>query len=402
MSKMKNKNTMIKFFALFISILLWSYVRGEVNPKAVREFKGINVEYTNERILNDAGLIVLEPKTTKISVKLSGRRSDVNAIKVEEITAQVNLSGASKGSQKILIDVSYPFKVDLEDLSERYVTVEIDKLDKIQMPVEINSKDKEVIISESTISPQVIDISGPSTLIARVAKVIVDVNRDNIKENTVLKLPVKLVDKKGEPVLGLQTNPDMVEILIPSLESKQVRIKPIWTEELEGLDVNDITINPSTVIVRGLKNNIADIEEIVTQAIDISKIKEMDLIETSLVLPRGVYTENGDSKITLKINLDKTSVKTLTIPVTQIDFKNIDEELRASFYDISNAEEISLKLTGNKSELNEIHLKDIKLELDLKDLEEGVHDVKLKITVIKDVIIKSINPETIKIKIQNN
>ena len=40
MSKMKNKNSTMKILALFISILLWSYVRNEVNPKIIREFKG--------------------------------------------------------------------------------------------------------------------------------------------------------------------------------------------------------------------------------------------------------------------------------------------------------------------------------------------------------------------------
>lgn len=399
MSKTQNKNTMIKILALFISILMWSYVRGEVNPKAIREFKGVNVEFINERILNDAGLVVLNPKDTKVSVKISGRRSDINSVELEDITAQVDLSGASIGSQRILINVAVPFKVDLEDVSERYVSIEIDSLSTIQRQVEINASKEGILISESSISPKVIDISGPSTLLSKVSKVIVDIDIDKINQHGILKLPVKVIDKKGKEIEGLQTNPGIVEVSVSLLKSKQVPIKPNLYENPDGVNSREITISPTTVTIRGTEKDLKNVKEIETEAIDISNIGEADSVEAKLILPEGITLDSGENKITLKIEKNKVTTKTISIPVEQINIKNLKDDLISSFYDKSSIKDISVVLRGDISELSS---KDINLELDLEGLEEGTHDVELIITPIKDVEFINIEPKIIKIQIQQN
>lgn len=399
MSKTQNKNTMIKILALFISILMWSYVRGEVNPKAIREFKGVNVEFINERILNDAGLVVLNPKDTKVSVKISGRRSDINSVELEDITAQVDLSGASIGSQRILINVAVPFKVDLEDVSERYVSIEIDSLSTIQRQVEINASKEGILIKESSISPKVIDISGPSTLLSKVSKVIVDIDIDKINQHGILKLPVKVIDKKGKEIEGLQTNPGIVEVSVSLLKSKQVPIKPNLYENPDGVNSREITISPTTVTIRGTEKDLKNVKEIETEVIDISNIGEADSVEAKLILPEGITLDSGENKITLKIEKNKVTTKTISIPVEQINIKNLKDDLISSFYDKSSIKDISVVLRGDISELSS---KDINLELDLEGLEEGTHDVELIITPIKDVEFINIEPKIIKIQIQQN
>ena len=406
MSKMKNKNLTIKILALFISILLWSYVRNEVNPKIIREFKGINVEIMNQRLLNDSELLVLEPKEVKISVKVSGRRSDVNSISREDITAETDLSEAREGTQKIPVDVKVPFKVDLEDISDRYITFEIDKLISVEKEVDINviGSSKGDSVNESLITPNSIKISGPSVFIEKISRVVVDINVDKIDPSGIMKLPVKIIDKKGNKIQGLKTSPDMVEVSVSLLKSKQVPIKPKFVENLQSdIKITSVSTNPSTVTIRGLEQDIKDIKEISTEEINIKDIENNPNININLILPEGVSVDSGKEAVTVVLKIDAVSDKELEkeilVPIDQINLENVKEGLKGSLS--NNIEDnINLRIKGEEGIINTFKPEDIKLSLDLIGLEKGIHQVKLIVSSSKEITIQSITPEIIETNIE--
>lgn len=407
MSKMKNKNLTIKILALFISILLWSYVRNEVNPRIVREFRSISVEMMNERLLNESELLVLEPEEIKISVKVSGRRSDVNSISAEDITAEVDLAEASEGTQKIPIDVKVPFKVDLEDISKRYVSFEIDKLISVEREVEINTTgdNKGNLIRESSVLPSFIKVSGPSVLVEKIDNVIVDINIDKIDSNDIMKLPVKAVDRKGKKIEGLKISPDIVEVSLSLLKTKQVPIKPKLIGTLKNdFKISSVSTSPSTVTIRGLEEDIKDIGQIETEEINLSDIQSDQNINTKLALPTGISVDNGKDvvAVALKLNtsLDMELEREMIVPINQIRLENIKEGLKPSFTnDIEN--NISLKVKGEKNIVEGLIPEDIILTLDLNELDQGTHNVKLAISTLKEITIQQIVPEIIEINLDS-
>lgn len=406
MSKTKNKNLTIKILALFISILLWSYVRNEVNPKIIREFKGINVEIMNQRLLNDSELLVLEPKEVKISVKVSGRRSDVNSISREDITAEIDLSEAREGTQKIPVDVKVPFKVDLEDISDRYISFEIDKLISVEKEVDINviGSNKGDSIKESLITPSSIKVSGPSIFIEKISSVIVDINVDKIDPSGIMKLPVRLVDKKGNKIQGLEISPSIVEVSVSLLKSKQVPIKPKFVEDLQSdTKITSVNTNPSTVTIRGLEKDIKDIKEISTEEINIKDIEDNPNINVNLILPEGVSVDSGKETVAVELKIDAVSDKELekeiSVPIEQINLENVKEGLKGSLG--NNVEDnINLIIKGEKGIIDAFKPEDMKLSLDLIGLEKGTHQVKLIVSSSKEITIQSITPEIIETNIE--
>ena len=407
MSKMKNKNSTMKILALFISILLWSYVRNEVNPKIIREFKGIEVEIMNQRLLNQSDLLLLEPKEVKIAVKVSGRRSDVNSIDKKEIIAEIDLSEAREGTQKIPVDVNVPFKVDLEDISDRYISFEIDKLVSVDKEVDINMSggSKGDVIKDSLISPSSIKISGPSILVNKVSRVLVDINVDKIDSSDIMKLPVKVVDGKGKKIEGIKTNTDMVEVSVSLLKSKQVPIKPSVVEGSEETAKLSKLI-PSTVTIKGLEKDIKDVKEITTEDINVAEVQSVQSdqnINVNLILPEGVSVDNGKEtvEIELKTNLisDVELEKEILVPIEQISLENVKEGLNASLGE-GVEDNISLKIKGEKSIIDSLTPEDIKLSLDLNGLDEGVQPVKLLVSSLKEITIESITPEIVETNLE--
>lgn len=413
MSKMKNKNLTIKILALFISILLWSYVRGEENPNIIREFRGINVEIMNEKLLNDSGLVVIGPTDIKISVKISGRRSDVNSVSKEDITAEVDLSDLTKGSKKVPIDVQVPFKVGLEDVSDRYASFEIDSVVTVEREVEINIEGSREggLIRESVITPKNVKVTGPSIYIENIARVIVNINENNINSSGIMKLPVKILDKNDNEMDELKVSPGQVEVSVSLLESKEVPIEVnLIGKSQEGYKVSSANIDPSTVIIKGLKEDIENISKISTQDIDISEIRKDERINIGLKLPEGVEVNKEKVVVNIKLetkendNSDDTTdvdliTKEILVPIGEVDLRNVNADLLSNFENLE-TENINISIEGNKDILESIDYNDLNLSVDLAGLEEGVHEAEIIVEDIEGVLIKSVNPGSIRIKLE--
>lgn len=411
MSQKKDRNLTVKILALFISILLWSYVRSEVNPNIIREFRGIDVEVINERVLNEKGLVVIEPKNIKISVKISGRRNDVNSIELKDIEAQVDLLEATRGTQKIPIEVNVPFRVELENISSRYVTFEIDSLVTVEKEVNLNflGANKEYSVNKSEVTPKTIKISGPSSLTNKISKVIVDVNVDKITSDDIIKLPIKIVDDKLKEIKGLKTNIDMVNVSISLLNSKQVPIKPRVIGILdEEYTLNNINVSPNTVTIRGLEEDLKDINEIETEEINLGDIKEDKNLNVNLKVPERVIIDGDKKTANIKITLKKQNQdleevseieKELTLTIEDVKPENLKEGLKISFEDETN-KSIDIKLRGDKGILENLNKEGINLSIDLNNLEEGTHELEIKASTIDNLDIVNISPNLVKVKIE--
>lgn len=429
MSKIKKKNITIKILAVFIAILLWSYVRSEVNPNIVREIKNIDVDIVNETLINDEGLVISQNEELKVSVKISGRRSDLNSIKQKEILAEIDLSGATRGSQKIPIEVSAPFNVEIVDLSKRYINVEIDSLNKVSKEVKLNAirTSTDDIIETSDISPKTVEVSGPSGLVKQVSEVIVDIDINNISSTGKMKLPVKAVDKKGVEIKGVETRPDIVDVTVSLKKEKKVSIKPRYTGTLgEEYKLNAISSKPKSIVIIGTEADLKNIDTIETENIDISGLKEDKTFKAKLVVPKGLTVEGGQSEVILSVDISsnakitegkkesdntekkedenvqgvenqQTENREIKLSSEKISLIGLSDGYLASMVDA--AKEVSINLTADPDTLKGITETDIALSLNLTGIQEGTYELNLEASIAKGIIM-DINPKTIKVKVE--
>lgn len=430
MSRVKKKNTTIKILAVFISILLWSYVRNEVNPKIVREFKNIDVDIVNERLIKEEGLVISENEDLKVSVKVSGRRSDLNSIKENEISAEIDLSNATKGTQKIPIEVTVPFNIEIVDLNKRYISVELDNLNTVKKNVELRTlkSNSRQTIETSEISPSTVEISGPSRLLNQVKGVIVNVDLNNISSTGIMKLPVKAVDDKGNDIKGIEINPDIVEVTVSLKSVKKVSIKPnIVGSVAESFNLNNVSVNPKTITIRGNEEELKNIDVLQTEKIDVSGLDENKNFKAKLILPNGVLVDGGINEVVVsasisskkKVNEEnkesneerqdektdetinqketfKQTLKEIKVPIEKIIIKGTKADYKTSV--LENIKEVSLSLVDNSS-LTNLTAEDISLALTVEGLDEGVHDIKLEAIASKGTI-KDFSPKSIQVKIE--
>ena len=76
---MQKSKILAFLLALVVSIVLWFYAVTVVNPDDTITISGISVQFEGTEALTSQGLMLTGGDSTKVSIKVSGRRSDLGA-----------------------------------------------------------------------------------------------------------------------------------------------------------------------------------------------------------------------------------------------------------------------------------------------------------------------------------
>ena len=86
---MQKSKILAFLLALVVSIVLWFYAVTVVNPDDTITISGISVQFEGTEALTSQGLMLTGGDSTKVSIKVSGRRSDLKELNNETVTAQL-------------------------------------------------------------------------------------------------------------------------------------------------------------------------------------------------------------------------------------------------------------------------------------------------------------------------
>ncbi|GFN36495.1 CdaR family protein [Tepidimicrobium xylanilyticum] len=399
MGKEKNNDLTLKIFALIIAIILWSYVMSEVNPPFENEFKNVSVEYINEAALERQGLVVMEPQKATIRVTISGRRSEVLKVSEKDIIAQVDLSGYSEGEQKVPVYVQVPDDVKIVDYSPKEILFRFDKIIRKSSPVVVETQGKLAqgyVLATPEIKPESIYIQGPRTWVNLVAKAIAYVDVSNKAEDINTTVAVKIVDDEGNDVRGVTMEQSVVDVFIPVYQVKKVPIELQTENQLpDNYEIVEININPSTIEIKGRKEDLAKVNLIKTKPIDINVLIDNRNIPVELELPEGVSLLRPDEKVIITLNVDEKISRTFGYTLEDVDIVNLDSNLIIDENDFNKT--IMVTVEGMSSKINSLNKEDIDLTMDLKDLDEGTHRVNVDVSVEEGITVVTLVPEGLNI-----
>ena len=80
---MQKSKILAFLLALVVSIVLWFYAVTVVNPDDTITISGISVQFEGTEALTSQGLMLTGGDSTKVSIKVSGRRSDLKELNNE-------------------------------------------------------------------------------------------------------------------------------------------------------------------------------------------------------------------------------------------------------------------------------------------------------------------------------
>ena len=183
---MKNK-VLSALLSLVIAIGMWMYVVTTVSTEAEATFNNIPVVFEGETAMTERGLMLASGKSANVSLKISGKRSDLQKINYSNITVKVNLASIyDPGDHDMSYTVSFP-----GDVPDGAITTDSRSPSKIRFSVDQKvMKDIPVRANFSGAAPHgfisdpenavldynVINVSGPSAVVNQIDHARVDVS----------------------------------------------------------------------------------------------------------------------------------------------------------------------------------------------------------------------------------
>ena len=92
---MQKSKILAFLLALVVSIVLWFYAVTVVNPDDTITISGISVQFEGTEALTSQGLMLTGGDSTKVSIKVSGRRSDLKAVSYTHLSGTAGFSHRS-------------------------------------------------------------------------------------------------------------------------------------------------------------------------------------------------------------------------------------------------------------------------------------------------------------------
>ena len=288
----KSSENRDKWFARFMCILiaccLWLYVMSEQNPIVEKEYAIPLVS----RNLTEGMIVFNVPE--KVSVRVRGTRTALANMPLSDIFAFVNLSKLSVGTHTVLVNARFA-RGDVVQVTPPAVNLFIDvKKDKI-VPVTaeiIGSPNKDFAVDSHLLTPSEVKVEGAATRLEALDKIFVPVDVGGRSEEfTVTQKPLA-VAKDGMDMQDVTIDP--AEIIVRTkmkkiIQTVTIPVKVSYKGELAGgLKLTSATVNPFKVTVSGPPSVTDNLKELNLEPVDLGKITENATVPVKLILPDGV------------------------------------------------------------------------------------------------------------------
>lgn len=393
MDKILERDLSLKILSVFLAVILWFQVVSQQNPERQVTIKNVPVSYVKA----DASMVIMDKKPDVIDVQVKGYKRFVDTVTAADIKATVDLSGASAGKDLYPIEVTIAKeKVQFVEASPAQATVRFESLVTKDVPVEVvaSNLDPDFASSQATVKPSVISVSGPASVVQRVAKMVAEVDLRGATATVQQQVQVRPVDVDGNEVKNVSFTKAPVDVSVPILKlppakSVQVKVPSLAGIPAKGFRVGTVTVDPSTVTIRGLPALIEDITSVTTQAVDVGGAAGNVIKEVAIVAPQGVeIVEPRSVQVTVTVVPEVGATKTLDVPVK---FANAAPNLKYAL----EVPTVKVTVNGLGSVIDALRADSLEATVDVKGLAAGHYQQNVSVRVPDGVQMSGVDPANV-------
>lgn len=384
--------------ALIMSVCLWAYVTGTIDPTITKKYNSVPITIINEDSLIQDDLAVDSVSATTVDLTLSGARGDLSDLGADDIQVTADLYGRHKGNNYVSIDVQVPKGISIDNKSIEKIEVVIDDLVTAEKDVKATVKGslpESTTLGETKIEPESVMVYGTKDNVDKVSYLKASLNADKLSDDsTTIETAITPVNSKGNEVEYVNLSRSKVEVTAVLAKYKEVKLEVKTTGKIDSqYEVSSMTI-PETVEIEGEASVIKNIDTIEASDVDISKVTKSTKIEIKPILPEGVTLKNEDEKLYVDIIIKSPKTKILSYENSEIEIKGLDDGLTGEIL-----EGVNVTVSGKESDISDITKKSFTLSVDASNLEEGKHSVKVNITSKNDDVSTELSNGTVTLEI---
>lgn len=409
MKRKWTKNLGLKILSLGLAALIWFIIVNIDDPAISRTFR-LSVEKRNEDVIASQGMCyeVLEGDAVTITVK--GKRSVVEALTTSDFSAYADLSKLSRWN-------AVPIKVELT----KYLTesdtpsitigtvdtliVSLEETETKQFKVSVVKKgtvEEGYCIGELKTKPNIIQVTGAKSQISKIDEVKVEIDVSNASENFTTSGVPKVYDADGKEINSSKMTFSTTEVKVVGtlLNTKTIPVDiEIQGNPLHGYRYISTEYEPKSVTIAGDRKALSTVSKIVIP-IDISGQYEDVETEINLenYLPDGVILEEESLSVMVNIVIEKLQIKDFTFDTKDIQFKDLNDQLKFSYINDTASTELVIKIMGREEDLKNLKISDLNPYIDLKGKNKpGSYVIEVQFEAIEGIVI--LNKPTVSIEL---
>lgn len=414
MMKHLTNNLGLKLCSILLSVVLWMVVINIADPDKTKTFS-IPVEIQNKGIIEAMGKVPDIVADTDIAVfSVTGPRSLVEEMEAGDfiVTAdfgQMDLS--AEGDIKLVpIEITpkrndksisinqrtVNMRLTLEDLSEQTFVIS---------PETAGNPADGCAIGEVEVTPNLIKISGPKSVVSKISKVTAKIDIEGISGDVSDSVMPVLYDEEGNVITSelLEMNQSVVTIKANILSTKEVPINcEVTGAPADGYVYTGIEYAPDTVMIKGEASVLNDIRKIdipgdlinidgasanVDTTIDITDYLEE--LGVSLV-------DDSTNQIAVKALVEQKETRVFNLPIENINISGQDSGYELTYSTIT----IPVSIRALKADMDLFTIAGIHGKLNVSELGPGVHTVNLEVT-LDDARFETVGTVSVQITIKD-
>lgn len=413
---MKNKlsqNLGLKLGSFLFACILWIIVTNINDPIKTLSFNNVPVNIRNADLITDNGKIyeVLDNTDTIGIVTISAKRSIIDSLDQSNVVAVADMNDLTS-INTINIQLSTNKYNDLlESIRGNIDSVKLNIEDKTSktLPIRIDTTGTVrdgYMIGESTLEQNLIEISGPESVISQVKRAAATVNVSGFTNNIGTDSEIRLYDEDDRIVTSDSINKSIskVRVTVEILEMKTVPInwKVKGTPARGYLATGEIDATRNEVVIAGRSKVIQNIEsiDIPETVLDISGMSENleTIVDLNDYLPDGVIfaEENFRGRVQVNVFIEPIAERTVTMYINRIQIENMPEGFVGEIESDENT--YQLTLTGLAKDLDAVEVSDLQATADMaafmeaermETMSAGHYFVELTYNLDEAVVVKT-------------
>lgn len=398
------KNLTSLILSLLLAIVIWTSAVTSANPNIETE-----LTIPLEVIQPATDIAIVDPLPETVTIKILAPESIIHQLEEDNpLVANINLTDIEAGTyrfpvQVIIPDQLKPIRILEQNLKQLELKVSNLISKSLSISIQIEGEPAIGYKAGGLEWDQVhATVTGQETEVNQIATVVGILDISDARETISTDLKLEVQDENGVPVDAVTVAPDIVHVnQVISLQGgyRNVAVNVTTVGIVEpGYRFTSITPAPPTVMV------FSEDPQLVEQLPGYVNTTPLDLtgvdgyLETilELDLPNGV-TVVGDPTVLVQVNI--TALETNMSISREVEIIGLLPGLSAEASPI----QVSVRVSGPVPILENLTLHDIRVVVDLSNLDVGTHTVSPTVEILPtDVIWEDISPTTVEIVIEES
>ena len=388
--------------SILLALVVWISAVTSANPNTEAEFV-----LPLEVIQQASDIAIADELPETISVKLLAPESIIRQLEEDNpLFAYIDLVDITAGTYLFTVQIDIPPQIEpirVIDKNPEKLQLRITNLVSKILPVNIEIEGEPAIgyqTSSLSWDGEAVTIIGQENSVQEVASVVGKLDITDATGTITRTVYLEARDENGEVIGGLKLVPDTVTVnqvisLRGGYRNLAVNVTTVGSVE-PGYRFTSITPAPPTVmvfsedpqLVEGLPGYVN------TKPLDLTGVD--DYLETilELDLPEGISVI-GDPTVLVQVNV--TALETSLVITRDVEIIGLLPGLEAEVSPL----QVTVRVSGPVPILENLTLRDIRVVVDLTDLEVGTYTLSPTVEILPDdVVFEDLSPTTVEVIIQ--